>query len=418
MMRTIISVVAGIAIVSTTELDDCTENDYRLIATMGVLDMANCISVAHAGDWQACMNTLSMTSDCAQHIQQNIDEATCTICGEPCQSPDSQGCRICLGVVAVQQIAVLAPTEDGACGNSDDKLAIEGVSAADVVYDLSITAFPSAASASQNCQSCIAAFSDIIPEDDNCGTLCNGGDADSPGCYDCYNVVMVKAMAYCNHVPWLADVTCTDMDYERLDKMDPAAVKTCIEGAEDDGFVECFTDVDTVNLTEDCAMGLDQQIDFQIADICDTEICLLDNPTAHCLNCRGAVMVQEVFAHASEGAGACGNCQDREALRTVNMDAVIACGSEQASTGATCLAFQAEASELCRDCLQDRTELAIRQCQRHCVDDTAGPDCMECVNIGLMSAAAHCNDHMSGAAAVMGLSLISIIVVTSFSFLA
>ena len=129
-------------------------------------------------------------------------------------------------------------------------------------------------------------------------------------------------------------------------------------------------------------------------------------------------MVQEVFEHAPNGTGACGGSVDRAAMADVDMTAVIACGSEQSSTGATCLAFQAEASEECRVCLEERTERAMRQCKPHCADNQTGLDCMECVNIGLMSAAAHCNAHMSAAAGMMGLPLVSLAALISLLLIA
>ena len=409
-MRSIIALV-GIAGVSSGGLDNCTEGDYDAIAAMNVTAMAQCFIVDQPGQWQDCLNqNLDITCDCAQNIGDSAGNSEFTNCFGLCfEQAEHLDCRACIAAADAQQVSLLAPTMEGSCGSSGDRELFANANISDIANHTHILLMPSLIGVSDGCASCLAARAV------NCVSSC---DVRDPTCLDCENVDFVSAMAYCNNNVWLPEPDCTVADHTGLDRMNPANVKTCIEAAEGDGFVECFGNPDTVNMNANCSIGLDAHIDYRIGEVCNTTICTEDNLSADCINCHGAIMVQEVFEHAPNGTGACGGSDDRTAITDVDMEAVIACGSEQASTGATCLAFQAEASEECRVCLEDRTERAMRQCKPHCADDAVGPDCMECVNIGLMSAAAHCNVHMSAAAGMMGLPLVSLAALISLLLIA
>ena len=255
-----------------------------------------------------------------------------------------------------------------------EKSAIESADFADIVTDGDIASFTDHAELSDSCSACFTARATIISEQTGCFVACEAPDRE---CADCHNVVFVAAIAFCNSQDPLPDVNCAVTDYGGLDLVNPATVKTCMENVEEgDGFVECLGNGTAADLSDSCAVGLDAHIDFRIGEVCNATICTEENLSADCLNCHGAIMVQEIFENAPVGTGACGGDDDRLAMGNVDMTAVIACGSEEASTGATCLAFQAEASKICRSCLEAGTDRAMKQCGPHCADDVSSLDCM------------------------------------------
>ena len=407
--------ISGLAVVSA----ECTENDYELIGNMNVSAMATCITYDFTYDWLQCLGNLGVTSDCAFTVNQDISD-NLDVCTEWCIGDSTTAtCKTCWGVVATKKFSYYAPVEYGLCSGIDDRAAIADVCLGNVVDDAYIGDLPTMAdSLSPDCLSCFESRLLIINELDGCLSQC-----ETPGapCYDCQNVAIVAAMAYCNNE--LPTPNCTVIDYHKLHEMDTAGTKLCIEGivgdgiiAADDGIVECLGQDSVVGISQDCIYPLDLHIDRQIRWVCDPSICADDSTSADCLNCRGSIMVQEVFEHAPNGTGPCGDSDNLDLISTVNMEAVIACGKELASTGATCLAYQATASPLCQRCLEVGTIRAMERCEPHCGEDVTGPDCMDCVNIGLMSVTAHCNAHSSGASAITGLSIISFVVMISLTF--
>ena len=403
----------------------CSDSDYHGLERMKAGSVKSCLEDNPGDGFVTCFDDstlVNMTADCSIDLDGKIDEYVRHECNYTSCADDSESveCYNCMGAAMVQQVVKYAPEGNGSCGGDEGSsiseldlaLALEGCSdpysAAECIYNY--------VGASDDCQLCIE--EQTARGVRQCKHHCSGNPT-GPDCLECANIGLMRAVAHCNFLPYIAPPTCTADDYAGLDQMDAGAVALCLETVEVvDPFVDCFGIPDLVNMTEECSFGLHDHIQAGIEDECDTTICPLDDEatslSADCLNCRGAVMVQETFEHAPEGTGACGDLDNRQAIADVDMDAVIACGKEMASTGATCLAFQAQASELCRECLELRTQRAMEQCTRHCGEDASGPDCMECVNIGLMSAAAHCNVHISGSVGMMGLSLIPLAALLAF----
>ena len=409
-MRPIIAILGTVSVV-VEGVEYCTIEDYDKIGAMSVVGVSNCLLTDYPADWQTCLDNVNVTSDCAQNINGSITDAL-DECSVPCETPDTQPCRLCVGMLAVQVMTILAPVDTGACGDQSDLEAIDGV-CLEAIADGGFGQLTTQAEPSLDCGLCIDSYAQAITAPDRCSDYC--GEIPTIGCDVCASVVMVSAIAYCNNNGLLPTVTCTVTDYDGLESINPAVVKSCVEGAtEDDGFVECLGNGTTANMNESCVEGLDAHIDFRIGEVCNATICTEENLSADCLNCHGAIMVQEIFENAPNATGACGGADDRAAMADVEMTAVVACGREQASTGATCLGFQAEVSEICQLCLEERTERAMKQCKPHCDPEVTGPDCMECVNYGLMSAAAYCNAHSGVTGMMRSLSLVSIVAIISF----
>ena len=425
-MRTFVISITGLGMVAAIPTQNCTLDDYQneIGWDISIPSVAECLSATEtADDWTTCFADQPVSESCADDLGTLIADAD-TVCNSPCESINSTDCRICQGVVAMQQIAVLVPdTPYGMCGSESDRNAIMDADWSTVAEGDSVFDLIAVANVSELCGLCMTAWNATRPntniwnqtalDSDYCGPVCTD-DAGSADCLNCLNVWWVSSLAYCSVTTWTG--TCKDSDYASLAEMNPSTVKVCLEenAENEDALFHCLTDGTSVNLTQDCAAKLDGEFDYLIDEVCDTTICTEDNLSADCINCHGAVMVQDIFENAPEATGACGGSDDRDAMANVDMVAVIACGSEQASTGATCLGFQAEVSEICQMCLEEGTERAMKQCEPHCAPDAVGLDCMECVNYGLMSAAAYCNAH-SGVAGMMGsLSLVSFVAIISF----
>ena len=410
-MRSIL-VVAAITCVLVDGVPDCSVHDYNGVALMNLTAMAQCFTIDHPGQWYECIDSLQLaiSLDCAGTIGDDVGAMELDLCYDRCFGhPANTDCRLCIGVVSARAFMLHAPTMTGPCGGEGDRERISGVCETQIINASDIHSLPAVADVSDSCSSCLSSHAV------NCASMCEVRDA---ACLDCETIDFVSAIAYCNAGVVLPVVNCSIADYTGLDKMNPAVVTTCVEAAEGDGFIECFGNPDTVNMNSGCSIGLDAHMSYRIVDLCEDTVCASKSISAHCLNCQGSVIVQEIFEHAPNGTGACGGTDNLAAIAAVDMQAVIACGADQAITGATCLAFQAEASKLCINCLDERTKRAIEQCKPHCADDQSGPNCMSCINIGLMSAAAHCNAHMSGSVGFMNVSLLSLVAIIWISLIA
>ena len=367
------------------------------------------------------VNSVNISLNCATSIVGDIDYEIYDFCDAHCTDNTSVECYNCKGSIMAQKtFGYESPDVNGSCGSEEDlNLLYDALTSNDTIREEVFTCGASApylgamclgivAQVSTECNSCLTARS--LHARQQCSDHCS--DATSVDCLECVNIGLMAAAAYCNVN---AMATCTTNDYKELSQINAGELATCMEDNEGD-LQLCLSEVDHANMTDGCSGPMQSQIDDAMATCSDDPVCASDIPTAYCLNCRGAVMVQKIFANAPEESGVCGTSDNRELIASVAMEAVIACGSEQAYTGATCLAFQAGASPLCRDCLEEGTVRAIGQCKAHCLVNETGPDCINCVNLGLMSAAAYCS--MSGSAGMAGsLSLISLAALLALALL-
>ena len=414
-MRTIISLTGlAVTMVAGDLSSNCSYDDYAQLGDIGVTDVADCLTNVNVDNWALCLGDSSIGDACIQDLAEHIAE-NIPICGTPCLNTTSTACRICNGVVVIQQIANLMPNAPyGLCGSEYDRETIMNASWSDVVEagnisDLLLTV----STLSDSCNYCLVWFSDNALSEGYCGDLCT--DPGSPDCKNCLNVWWGAGIAYCGTN--IQDGTCVDADFEALDTMNPAIVKTCMENAHDD-IVHCLTDGANVNLTEECAVTLTSQFEAYYFAEC-TDHCV-DDTSVDCYNCRGSHMVQEAFAFDSDNVnGSCGNEADRNLINRVYMVDVVACDETAGHyAGATCIASVANVSSNCSICLTSRTHHARAQCSPHC-HDSSSVDCLECVNIGLLSAAAHCNaGGVSGSAGMVGFSLMSLAALLSIVLLA
>ena len=399
----------------------CSGDDFNALTFMDVGTVQDCMENQSGDGLVHCLGdggSLNISLDCSVGLDGTINEDVDEWCEDHCADMESFDCYNCRGAIAAQVVFSYAPPGDGNCGSDADKSAISDANMTDVFAcgtdapNTGASCLADVANVSTECNWCLT--SRTATSLDQCAVHCV--DESSVDCLQCVSIGMMNAAAYCNTFGVLPEVICTVTDYKELSNMNAGAVTTCLEENEDD-FQLCLGDVDTVNMTDGCTVPLQTHIEDAWGTTCSEEsVCANDILTAYCMNCRGAVMVQEVFAHAPNASGVCGSSDNLALMADVDMTAVIACGSEQAFTGATCLAFQAGASPRCRDCLEEGTLRAIGQCKAHCLVDETGPDCISCVNVGLMSAAAHCN--MSGSVGMVGLSLISFAAILSLVFLA
>ena len=387
---------------------ECTELDYSSIGDMNITTVSDCITNEHPFDWQLCLGVLDVGAICAFNLNSQI-AAEIPECSSVCDGghTDSLACKTCWGAVAVRETAALSPDSEGSCGGPDDFAVLSALNELDLATSEDISTLGDLVEGlSVFCKHCLDSRAEIIAMEEGCLAQCQ--DPSLPECLDCKNVVMVSAMAHCNNVAWEPEIECTEADYDSIGRMNSALFSTCKDGYETDGFYECLTNDSAVaNVTDVCAVVLDTHIDARTVTVCEAA-CTEDDAGIPCLNCQGAVIVQEAFEHAPLETGACGGEADLAAIANVDMDAVIECASHKPNNAAMCVSGVARLSLKCEHCLLGRTHRAVNQCKNICAGHPASPVCMECVNGGMLSTAAHCNSHPSGVAGMAGLSFLSL----------
>ena len=408
-MRSIIA-ISGLAAVAAGPPSNCTTDDYSKLFDMNIESAALCLN-DNDGSWDSCLSIANMSTNCQTDMLALFDSNSNTTCGDLCTNVTSSGCRICLGVVAMQQADVLAPEVPwGVCGNSADRDAIASVNLSAIIEADSVTSIGIIGNFSNNCANCFAEAAWFTANPDYCGVPCE--TSGNSLCYDCEAVMFFEAISYCNVL--LPPVSCVDSDYAGLARMNPGTVMTCLETSQaDDAFVACFGELNTANLTSDCSVGLEAVINAHMADVCDTDVCADESVTVDCLNCRGAVFVKTTMDNLPSISGVC-NETEISAMDTLDLSVVLSCATEPYSA-ANCFASGAEVSDACSMCIESRTTRAVHQCAAHCTDSTSA-DCLTCVNIGLMGATAHCT-FSSGAAGPVA-SVFSVAALLAFVLIA
>ena len=396
--------------------EGCEVEEMRSLESMDPGAVKTCIEGVEKGDGLVhCLtdvDSVDISLNCATSIVGDIDYGIFDFCDAHCTDNTSVECYNCKGsIIAHRTFAYDSENVNGSCVSEDDRSLLNAALVDnDTIREAVFTCGESTpyvgaiclgtvAQVSAGCDACLTSRS--LYASQQCSAHCS--DSTSVDCLECVNIGLMAVAAYCN-----ANVlpTCTTNDYKELSQIDAGDLATCIEDSEGD-IHYCLSVVDNANITDGCIGPLLSQIDDAMATCTDDPVCEYDIPSAYCINCRGAVMVQKIFANVPEDGALCGTSDNLDLMAGVAVEAVIACGSEQAYTGATCLAFQAGATPLCRDCLEEGTMRAIGQCKAYCLVNETGPDCISCVNLGLMSAAAYCS--MSSSAAMAGgLSLISL----------
>ena len=415
-MRASFIPLAGLALVAgddaICQLPDLGLGFYQL----QIAHVAECLTTnVTVDDWASCLADQEQVSEvCADYFAERVADGA-SVCSTPCVTINSTACRICNGVVALQEISYLVPnTSYTPCGSDYDRESIMNASWSDVVEAGNITdLFFTVATLSDSCDYCLHDRMQRFIT--NCGDACT--DPQSADCLNCRNVYMVVILSSCSS--WIWEGICEDSDFVSIEAMDPATVKDCIEGVENgDGLVHCLTDGgESVNLTEGCALTITGHFGYNQSYNCN-ESCI-DDTTVECYNCKGSVIAQETFAFIDSANvnGSCGSDADLTLISDVYNDTLkeglLTCNSGSGPyAGAMCIGLAAGVSNGCSRCLVSRTHHVRQQCARHC-HHARSVDCLECVNIGMMAVAAHCNDHMSDSMGMTGLSLISLSAILS-----
>ena len=415
-MHTLVISITGLAMVAADPPLDCSLGDYGegIGWDLDISGVAQCLTTdITVDDWLSCLSDQPVSVDCINGLSANIAD-NLSVCDTPCESINSTDCRICNGVVAIQQIVVLEPEAPYAmCASAYDRDSIMAVdwtvvAQAGDIYDLF-----GIANVSEICTLCIDYWTNSVMSDAKCGPACT--DSESVDCLNCLNVWWVSSLAFCAVTTW--DASCEDSDFVSLTAMDPSIVKGCIETVEnDDGLFHCLTNGTSTNLTKDCAATLVGEFDYYDFVGCGVHCTIATS--IECANCKGANMFYQTLAYDSVLNGSCGTTEDRNLISEVDPEPVYACGETTPYAGATCIGSAANVSTGCMHCLASRTHHVRVQCSPHCSDATSD-DCLECVNIGLLGVAAFCNAHLSGSVGMSGLFfLIGLAVAISMTLLA
>ena len=384
---------------------NCTDDDYWYLGNIPIAEVSDCITHVDIYNWALCLSEWSVGESCTDALGALITSEGAA-CDVPCQNVTSPGCLICSGVIVIQQIAYLAPEAPFAmCGSDYDRAAIMNATWSDVVEAGAVSdLFFTVETLSDTCDYCMSWVAEHALHVEYCGPLCT--DTESVDCYNCRNVWFASGVAWCSSQ--INNEQCIDADFESLQLMNPATVTTCLDTpVNGDGLVHCLTDGGTVNLTKACATTLEGGFDFFAYADCGDH-CFVNN-SVECYNCKGAIMVYQTIAYDSILNGSCGTEHDRGLIYNVSMVDLFNCAETERYAAATCIGTTADVSPPCYTCLTLRTHEARQQCAAHCDDDEESADCLECVNIGLMSAAAYCNAHPSGSVGIAGLSLFSFV---------
>ena len=413
-MRTYISLSGGIvAMVAAVPAPNCTIDDYLDLSDAPTADVANCITVDHVDDWGECLTDRYIQPSCLDDLSEHIANAI-PACTTPCENISSPACRICSGVIVIQQIVDLMPDAPYAmCGSDYDRGAIMNSSWTDVANAGNISSlYFGVSNLSETCTYCLSWWNEDALSERSCGPACT--DPESLGCYNCLNVWWASPLGWCG--VQTNNAGCEDADFNKLDAMNPANVKTCMESVVNgDGLVPCLIEAGSVNLTEDCATTLKGQFDYYDFVGCGVHCAIATS--LECANCKGANMFYQTLAYDSILNGSCGTNEDRNLISEVDPEPVYTCGETTPYAGATCIGSAANVSTGCMHCLASRSHHVRVQCSPHCSDATSD-DCLECVNIGLLGVAAFCNAHLSGSVGMSGLSLIGLAVFIQIMFLA
>ena len=386
---------------------NCTYDDYYYLGDLPIADVSDCLTTGSVDNWGVCISDHNINEVCTVDLAEHIVDEIST-CATPCQNTSSAACRICSGVVVIQQIADLMPDLPYAmCGSDYDRETIVNTTWSDVVEAGNISSlYFGVNTMSDSCNYCLSWYTDNVQDEQFCGQPCTD-DAESVACYNCLNVWWGSAMAWCGVLT--NDEGCAEPDFVGLNKMNPASVKTCMESVVNgDGLVHCLTDGGSVNLTDACATTILEQSGYYDSENCGDQC--TGETSIECANCKGANLFYQTFEYDSILNGSCGTEEDRLLIENVEFDFVYTCGATAPYVGAMCVGLTANVSTACMSCLTSRTQHARSQCASHC-HDSSSVDCLECVNIGLMGVAAHCNAHYSGSVGITGLSLVSLLAV-------
>ena len=107
-MHTLVISITGLAMVAADPPLDCSLGDYGegIGWDLDISGVAQCLTTdITVDDWLSCLSDQPVSVDCINGLSANIAD-NLSVCDTPCESINSTDCRICNGVVAIQQIVL------------------------------------------------------------------------------------------------------------------------------------------------------------------------------------------------------------------------------------------------------------------------------------------------------------------------